>query len=125
MMHESDTALVSRLSALLIRAEKPAEVAGAMRDFVKVVCDRHAQPTDGLGKGQSSLIWQRQIALTVAADTCGVEGPRREILEIMADAERTVWDDRELERLADMLADQASELAEEWRGEAEVIRGEI
>lgn len=125
MMHESDTALVARLSALLIRAEKPADVAGAMQDFLRAVCDRLAQPTDGLSKGQSSLIWQRQIALTVAADTCGVEGPRREILEIMADGERTVWDDRELERLADMLADQASELAEEWRGEAEVIRGEI
>ena len=125
MMHESDTALVARLSALLVHADKPADVADAMQDFLRTVCNRHAQPTDGLGKGQSSLIWQRQIALTVAADTCGVEGPRREILETMADAERTIWDDRELERLADMLADQANELAEEWRGEAEVIRGEI
>lgn len=125
MMHESDTALIGRLSAVLTGAQNRAEVIAVLGDYLKAVCDRHALPTDGLGQKQSSLIWQRQIALLIAANSCGVEGPRREILETMAEAERTVWEDDALDDLADQLTDQAHELAEEWRGEAQVLRGEI
>ena len=124
MLHETDTALIARMSGLLNKGTV-AETKAALSDFLAVVCQRNAVPTDGLGKSQSALIWRRQIALRLAAETYGSHGAQVDLLNAMIEAERTVWDDRELDRLADDLMCHAELVADEWRGEAEVLRGEI
>lgn len=125
MLIESKPTAAAHVLAIFPEAESPEEMTTKIAAFIKAVCDQNAMPTDGLSKSQSSLVWQRQIALDIASRSYGMSSDHACLLQAMAEAERTVWDAHALDRLADDLMTNAAMVADEWRGEAEVLRGEI
>ena len=122
MLHQNvPTPVVSFFS----QAPTPSDIALTLADWLKGICDANAVNTDGLSKSQASLIWQRQIALNIASRAYGMSTDHACLLQVMAEAERTVWDADAFDRLADDLMANAEMVADEWRGEAEALRGEI
>lgn len=125
MFVDHNHAAAAHVLAIYPGQDSPEDMLTKLSAFLKSVCDAETAPTDGLSKSQGSLIWQRQIALQIAARAYGMSSDQADMIQTLIEAERTVWDDRELDRLADLLTSQAAMVADEWRGEAEVLRGEI